>query len=245
MAVLWQKVKHGQLYEVRAAGSSVRLYSNGVFHSQWNPKKPIAGNLWDLLFLPACFLPACSLSTSDNIRVLLLGVGGGAVIRQLQHFFPDAEIVAVELEPLHIQVAKKYFGVKSCDLVWADAIGWLKTYSGEKFDLVIDDLFCHSKGEAERAIDVDDAWARQLLRVLKPAGVVAVNFGSPKELNKSALKSKMAGGYSLRHPLYENAIGVFSRKPLSLKNAHSVMQRYPSLDQRRKSCPLQVNFKKL
>ncbi len=240
MALLWQKVKRGELYEVRRAGNSVRLYSNGVFHSQWNPQKPIAGNLWDLLFLPACFLPQ-----QDKMRVLLLGVGGGAVIRQLQHFFPDVEIVAVELEPLHIQVAKNYFGVKGCDLVWADAIAWLQTYSGEKFDLVIDDLFSHAEGEAERAIVVDAYWSKQLLKVLRPGGIIAVNFGSPKELAKSALKTKMAGGYSLRHPLYENVIGVFSRKPLSLKPTKQVMQQYPELDQRRKSCPLVVNFRKL
>ena len=36
MANLWQQTIDGNHYEVRTAGASVRLYRNGVNHSQWH-----------------------------------------------------------------------------------------------------------------------------------------------------------------------------------------------------------------
>ena len=83
MAVVWQTVERGDHYQVRTAGHSVRLYKNDVFHSQWNETRPLSGGVWDLLFLPSLFVPSGSVK-----RVLVLGVGGGAVIRQYLTFLP-------------------------------------------------------------------------------------------------------------------------------------------------------------
>ena len=56
MAVIWQKHVEGKCYEVRAAGHTRRLYTDGVFHSQYNPRHSLTGNVWDLLSLPSFFL---------------------------------------------------------------------------------------------------------------------------------------------------------------------------------------------
>ena len=101
MALLWHKQDGNTRYEVRSAGNTRRLYTNGVFHSQYNSTQPVTGSVWDLLLLPAFFLPASSLK-----RVLVLGVGGGAVIRQLNHFLQPEQIVGVELNPVHLEVAR-------------------------------------------------------------------------------------------------------------------------------------------
>ena len=55
MAVLFEKVANGRVYQVRSAGNSRRLYTDGVFHSQYNPNHIITGSVWDLLFLPSQF----------------------------------------------------------------------------------------------------------------------------------------------------------------------------------------------
>ena len=70
MAIVWSRSAGGNQYEVRSAGQSIRLYKNGVFHSQWNPNRPLAGGVWDLLFIPALF------ADRQISRVLVLGVGG-------------------------------------------------------------------------------------------------------------------------------------------------------------------------
>ena len=88
------------------------------------------------MLLPAYFRPV------DTIRrVLVLGVGGGAVIRLLHHCMQPPEIVGIESDPVHIYIARRFFGVTSqmADLVEADAVGWLRDYTGPKFDLIIDD----------------------------------------------------------------------------------------------------------
>ena len=79
MALLWSEQDGDSRYEVRSAGNTRRLYTNGVFHSQYNPNNPVTGSVWDLLLLPAFFLPP-----GRPRRVLVLGVGGGENIRGQQ-----------------------------------------------------------------------------------------------------------------------------------------------------------------
>jgi len=92
MSILWETQVHDSHYSVRRAGGSVRLYTNRVFHSQWNPAVPFAGGIWDCLSLPVLHLPIAQIK-----RILLLGVGGGAVIRQLQTIGQFESITATSL----------------------------------------------------------------------------------------------------------------------------------------------------
>jgi hypothetical protein len=55
MAVLWAKNIAGTCYEVRTAGRTRRLYTDGVFHSQHHPERLFDGDVWDLLMMPALF----------------------------------------------------------------------------------------------------------------------------------------------------------------------------------------------
>ena len=97
MSLLWEQSCNDTHYSVRSSGGSIRLYTNRVFHSQWNPRQPFAGGIWDCLSLPVLHRAAIGMR-----RVLLLGVGGGAVIRQLQQIYRYEAITAVELSLIHI-----------------------------------------------------------------------------------------------------------------------------------------------
>ena len=215
MAILWQKKIENTQYEVRSAGQTRRLYTDGVFHSQFNPNRAITGGVWDLLMLPAFFYPS-----GDIQRVLVLGVGGGAVIHQLQRYFKPVEIIGIELNPVHIMVAKRYFGItnKLAQLVEADAIEWLENYSGPPFDMIIDDLFGEQDGEPVRAIKANKTWFEKLNSHLSPEGLLVMNFVSNNDLKNCAAVSykKIAGLFSstfqftLSH--YDNAIGAFLKK---------------------------------
>ncbi|WP_444939459.1 methyltransferase domain-containing protein [Microbulbifer sp. JMSA002] len=220
MALLWQKQVGDTCYEVRNHGASVRLYSNGVFHSQWNPRDPLKGSLWELLLLPAFFLPEKRLNS-----VLLLGVGGGALIRLLQAYTSAKRIVGVDLDPVHLKVARRFFGVKDVELVHADAKEYVADYlqnpSAEPFDLVIDDLFGHFQGVAQRAVPASQEWCANLMRLLHRDGVLVSNFGDLQELRDSAwrqkaLRSRLRGAWMAYMPQYENHILAVSRNTLSL-----------------------------
>jgi spermidine synthase len=245
LAILWQQRVGATLYQVRTAGNTRRLYSNGVLHSQYNEARPVTGNVWDLLLLPA-FLAA----PGTVRRVLLLGVGGGAVIRQLQHFLQPERIVGVELNPVHLRVARRFFGVHGpgVELHRAEARQWLSRYAGPPFDLVIEDLFADQDGQPVRAIAADADWMALLDKVLAPAGMLVMNFPSLAELRAGAAQRDVRRHVSvlrLSTPQNDNAVGVFL--PRTLKNGE--LQRrlcaLPELDMRRPGCRLRYRLQRL
>ncbi|MFL0799313.1 MAG: class I SAM-dependent methyltransferase [Agarilytica sp.] len=249
MAIIWQKKHGGNLYEVRKAGNSLRLYTDGIFHSQWNPRRPLAGHLWDLLFLPALFHER----VWNLEECILLGLGGGAVVNMLNTFARVKHITAVDLDPIHLHVAKRYFieDNKNVSLIKNDARVFVERlaankHAHEKADIIIDDLFygVDSEGgskhrDAVRAIDVDEAWLSVLSRSLHADGILVTNFESESQM-RQALKSKLlksAGFVSrvyFRHPRYENVIavcfkadrdiGLFKRNLARLKSDFSRLQ---------------------
>ncbi|HET8705303.1 MAG TPA: hypothetical protein VFM46_03285, partial [Pseudomonadales bacterium] len=107
MTILFSTQQNGHTYEVRSAGKTRRLYTDGVFHSQYHPQHVMTGSVWDLLFLPSQFYAPGELK-----RVLVLGVGGGAAIHMLNHFAAPKQIVGVELSKIHLKLAKDYFDLR-------------------------------------------------------------------------------------------------------------------------------------
>ncbi len=233
MAIIWHKVLDDVNYEVRQAGKTIRLYTDGVFHSQYHPNRHIIGGIWDLIVLPSFFY------SSDQIqRVLMLGVGGGAVIHHLHHFHSPMEIVGIELNPVHIDIAHRHFKItdKLATIIESDARKWLKDYSGPAFDIIIDDLFGEQDGEPVRAIDADIPWFNLLEKNLNKNGMLVFNFISPKKLKqcgyfqsaKIADKFDSANQFTL--PAYENAIGAFIKKPVQSADLRKRVYRYSGIN---------------
>lgn len=198
---------------MRSHGASTRLYSNGVFHSQWNETRPFAGGVWDCLSLPALYRAPDQLT-----QALVLGVGGGAVMRQLLYLLPEAVLTGVEIDEVHLDVAHRWFGVERNTLVHADAIAWLRSRPRrQRFDLVIDDLFGHDQGEPVRAAALDDEWVAELADALTADGLLVVNAVDSRELQRAAPVFFAAGfryGRRWSLPAYHNVIGVLSQSPL-------------------------------
>lgn len=247
MALLWFRQDGDTRYEVRTAGHSIRLYSNGVFHSQYNPRQPVSGSLWDLLMLPAFFAPQAVR------RVLVLGVGGGAVIRQLNHFLAPQAIVGIELNPIHLEVAQRYFGVAAANVTLheADALRWVRQYRGAPFDLIIDDLFGHTDGEPQRAVAADGRWFRQLGKLLAADGTLVFNFPAAAELQACAwfadarLHARYPAAFRLTAPQYHNAVGAFLRRDVPTARLRAQLAAWPALDPARRSCRLNYRIRRL
>ncbi len=232
MAILWQKQVGDTRYEVRTAGRSRRLYANGVFHSQYHPQRPHSGGVWDLLMLPAFFR-----SPSRIKRILVLGVGGGTVIHLLRRFLHPEEIVGVELNRVHLQVARQFFDIRKdmASLHQADAVQWLNDYGGPAFDMIIDDLFGNEDRDLGRAVPADTAWCGTLLRNLNRNGVLVMNFIGSRALRHSACVSEpliarhFKASFQLSLPAYENAIGAFLGHPASSQGLRKNLARVPEL----------------
>lgn len=218
MAILWQKKTDTTHYEVRNAGASLRLYTNGIFHSQWNKHAPLGGHVWDLLTLPAFLL-----SSNIKTKALVLGVGGGAAINTLNHFFDFDLIYGVDLDKYHLQIARRWFkcNAENTTLIHENALAFVQQ-TRQKFDLLVEDLFIENPkalGDAQRAIPADTIWFTKLSQRLKNHGLLVVNFASPLSLQASLQKIALNDigfhhVYSLESLRYENAIAVFSRQSI-------------------------------
>jgi spermidine synthase len=248
MSIVWQHCEGESCYQVRRAGGSLRLYTNGVLHSQYNAQRPLTGSVWDLLLLPAFFYAPGAIR-----RVLVLGVGGGAVIRQLRHFVQPRQIIGVDLSGIHLTIAERFFGVTGPDvqLVRADAARWLRDYAGEPFDMIIDDLFADTDGEPVRAVAAHRQWASLLLDHLAADGVVVSNFPGRADLRYSAwlqdrrVRAVLRAAFELGNARNHNAVGVFLRRPATTRQLRRRLVAHPELDPRRKRSPLQYRIRTL
>ena len=245
MAIIWQKKTKDRRYEVRSAGRTRRLYTNGVCHSQYHPQKLLTGSIWDLLLLPAFFLK------TPPRRVLILGVGGGAVLRLIRAFFQPELILGVELDATHLYVAERFFGIKddTIHLVHAEAEAWLQAYDGHTFDMVIEDLFTDQKGLPVRAITARQTWCESLFANLDKEGVLVMNFASEAEYriahgNRAPGLAGCRSRFKLTSPKLDNVVGVYAKQPVSSETLHQGVSSQPLIEQALQSRYLQFRLRK-
>jgi spermidine synthase len=234
MAILWSENIAGTSYEVRTAGRTRRLYTDGVFHSQYHPQRLFAGGVWDLLMLPALFYEPGHIR-----RILLLGVGGGAVIHLLRHYVQPVAIDAIDLNPVHLDIAKRFFGITPslANLIQADGMDWLHNYTGPRYDMIIDDMFGEENGEPVRAADLDYSWLSTLMKHLSPEGVIVLNTLDSRTLKQAAcftharLAKSFRSAYQLDLSVYNNAVGAVFRQHVQARDLRRRLSQYPALNQ--------------
>jgi len=129
----------------------------------------------DLPMLYARVVGLAAVYPQDIKRVLVLGLGGGAVPLYLARSLPDATVDSVEVDPGVIEDAKKYFGLRETErfhLIESDGRIYLNRHS-EKYDIIVLDAFSGSY----IPFHMMTKEFYQLVRDhLAPHGVVAINF---------------------------------------------------------------------
>ncbi len=84
-------------------------------------------------------------------RVLIVGLGGGAMVRFLNHVFPDTHVDAVEIDPVVVRVAEEYFGTRPgprTRIVTEDAFVFFER-SEETYDVIYMDAFLKPGGDTD------------------------------------------------------------------------------------------------
>lgn len=240
MAIVYNQQRGATQYQVRTAGKTVRLYSNGVLHSQFNPSHMISGAIWDLLLLPAF------LREESPKKILLLGLGGGTLVHLIRHFFPLAHITCVELDTNHISIAKRFFKIPKKDVVLHkdDAYDFLRNGS-DRYDWIIDDVFQHVAGEPER--NTRDYQSISLYRKrLSKEGLLSLNLiGKTQVENVHPLIEQFKQATQFTHPLYENRIVALGNNLLDKSAFNKALQEWKELDLRRKTCRLQYKMRRM
>jgi len=135
---------------------------------------------------------------SDGADVMLLGLGGGNLIKQFQK--RNFNIDVCELDQRIADVAFEYFGVKNeFNLQIDDARHYLRT-NKKKYDLIVFDVF---KGENPPAYLLSKENFEHLNSLIKLNGIIAINFngflnGKIGKSGRSIIKTILNSDYQLR-----------------------------------------------
>ena len=111
-------------------------------------------------------------------RVLVIGLGGGALPAFLRRHFPDTQITAVELDPKVIEVARQFFAFKDDDHLKAiegDGRKFIET-AQETYDLIL--LDAYGPDSIPRALATRE-FLEAVKKRLATGGVVASNIPGP------------------------------------------------------------------
>ena len=88
-------------------------------------------------------MASIQLSSKSENKILIIGLGGGAMIHYLNKFYPQSCITVIESVPEVIAIANKYFNLSSkqadLELVLADAFIFMKE-NKTKYDVILSDL---------------------------------------------------------------------------------------------------------
>lgn len=115
-------------------------------------------------------------------RVLIIGLGGGAMVHFLEHYDPDVKVDAVEIDPAVVKLAEKYFKTrptKNVNIVTNDGLRYLDKAEG-RYDVVYMDAFLKPSQETDasgvpRRLKTVEFYKR-VQEKLAPGGVMSFNL---------------------------------------------------------------------
>lgn len=169
-------------------GDRVDLDVEGATYATWHPRQWMTGYSWDALSM-GCLLR----HEGPPKSVLILGLGGGTVARQLKRFIPDVRIVGVEIDPGVVDVARRHLHLdESVEVHVKDAYDFLAD-SDERFDAVIDDLFLTGETDVVRSRVPDGDTLKLVRSRVAEGGVVVANLITDKGEHAKVRAASRAG----------------------------------------------------
>ncbi len=167
-------------------GTRMLVFNEGLgVQSIYNPDKILTGYYYDYLNI----LPAL---TDRNIRqVLIVGLAGGTISRQLLYFYPFLQIDGVEIDEKVIEVGREFFALDSqpIDIYNQDGRIFLQLNQNKKqYDLIVIDAYSQEL-YIPWIMTTVEFW-RLVKNNLSASGVVAFNVAA---LPQSDLTQALAG----------------------------------------------------
>ncbi len=147
-------------HEVQSAFSHIRIRRNGyvrtmifvrdngeeAWESQMNLKSP---HVLKFTYLQHMF--ANYLLQPKQSKVLIVGLGGGSMVHFLQKHDPTVAVDAVEIDPVVVQLAERFFNLKpqkNVKLIVADGFEYFKK-TQTKYDTIYMDAFLKPSAETD------------------------------------------------------------------------------------------------
>jgi spermidine synthase len=113
---------------------------------------------------------------------LLIGLGGGAIVRFLNHHFPYLRLDVVEIDPVVVSVAREFFGTRETPgtrIHVADGRDFLER-SSTRYDLILVDAHLHPDAGTDSSghpLSLKSApFYRSVRERMNPGGIVMFNM---------------------------------------------------------------------
>lgn len=173
-------------------------------------------------------------------RVLIVGLGGGAIVRFLTHYEPDAQIDAVEIDPVVVKLADQYFGARTGGNVrihTADAVKFIEATS-DRYDLIMMDAFLRPSGDTDTTGVPKGLKTIEFLQRLKltlaPGGVVAFNVNEHESMTEDIAAVTTAFGHAAVYRCFPARNKVVIATENGLASDDELRGRIQALDARLK-----------
>jgi spermidine synthase len=165
--------------------------------------------------------------------MLMIGLGGGSFSGLIHRALPAARIDVVEINPVVVEAAKRFFGVVEDEryrVHLADGAAFVQD-AGASYDLIFAD---GGDGDGIPEHLTTDRYFSALRERLTPAGVLVVNLGlddSRNEIIARRIKAAFSGGVSVcvRTPVDANYL-VFATMNAMAPDASALRARAAALD---------------
>jgi len=150
----------------------LELNEGHAIHSLYRPHSYLTGGYWD----DPLVLPFAARGAPPR-RICILGAAGGTMARAYGHFFPNAQIEAVELDGALTEIGRRFFDLHAPHLktITADARVFIRQ-PGSRYDVIVVDAY--RQPYIPFYLTTREFFAEVRSR-LTPDGVVLVNAGHP------------------------------------------------------------------
>ncbi len=188
-------VKRGTRMELRSQALTV--------YSADDARSLYTGSYWDYLLPPAAMYP--------NPRVLMVGLGGGTVAKQLSTIFQGVSIDVVESNPDVADLYRKHFLKNNpVNLVIADGAAYIASCK-KSYDVIILDAFVGLRIPRQF---LKDSFVGGAALLLAKDGTMVINFIGPGSEMRSYLRllKTRFNVYRINPPLLNNSILVCAKQ---------------------------------
>lgn len=121
-------------------------------------------------------------------RVLIVGLGGGAMVRFLTHHEPQVQIDAVEIDPVVVSLADQFFDVRTGGNVrvhTGDAVKFVESTT-DRYDVILMDAFLRPSDDTDTTGVPTrlktHAFLLRLKETLAPGGAIAFNINEHERM---------------------------------------------------------------
>lgn len=226
-------------FETKSTFSHIRIRRNGsvrslifvrdsgeeAYESQVNLRSP---HILRFSYLQHMF--ASYLFQQKQSSVMVVGLGGGSMIHFLQKYDPKVSVEAVEIDPVVVELAERYFAVRPKEnvrLIVADAFDHLKK-TKKKYDTIYMDAFLKpSASTDDTGVPLNlrtQAFYQELQALLTDEGSVVFNINPHDQMQAdiATIRAAFPQTYVFSLPSSEGVVVVGSLKKERLTAAELI-----------------------